>query len=271
MLRRKKMFLLFLVIMTFGMIITNYIVQRFWLFIDYNREYISPSFASLCHFDKKVFNINTKPLEETEYFSFNGIKIGLLPFPNETWWSVGNEGEREYYAGDIRVTLRTISYREKFITVNKLLPDWNRLIYEDIFSDEVRYNEIDKGGILDKYNVTNDYSFLCFLAENVNRENTIFTKSEIIVENYAIKYFSSAINHFGHFPDGIFESYKLSGDYEGFVIKQSTSMDYFIFKNNKLYFFSFSNSSFDYQSGYRISKDIDEEEIKNIMNTVIIE
>ena len=133
----------------------------------------------------------------------------------------------------------------------------------DSLLDEPMFDEKDKEDFFKKYNIASDLDLLNFVLEKHNVNSTIFTPVKIMKEHAMIQHFT-----YMTLSNPSFVS-KITGDYNGYLIgneKVSQSSSFknintvFLFGTDKNYIFSFW-----------INDDFDEEYIKDIIETVVIE
>lgn len=194
--------------------------------------------------------INKNNIKEENYIIYKNVRI-RNDFTNYTITYDSEEGR----------TYRLIDDKEKTIAVFKIGVK-SQLVDSDL--DDYWFNEEDKNNFFKKYNISNDSDLLDFVLEKHNVKNNIFTSIKNMKEHAIIEYFTSVM--LGN-PTYVT---KLEGDYNGYLVekeKGGQSNPTFknintvtIFKDNKLYYFSFW-----------LSDKFTEEYIKEIIETVVIE
>ena len=133
----------------------------------------------------------------------------------------------------------------------------------DSLLDEPMFDEKDKEDFFKKYNIASDLDLLNFVLEKHNVNSTIFSSVKIMKEHAMIQHFT-----YMTLSNPSFVS-KITGDYNGYLIGNEKVSQSSSFKNiNTVFLFGTDEN---YIFSFWINDDFDEEYIKDIIETVVIE
>jgi len=261
--RRKKMFVLFMIIIIFLALIIIPLSNKIWLLRYYQTDNFSFSMGIEMWLEiaEEPLIINIEKSVPPGYLEFKEIKVGNY-FHNYQTSEIGSSDDNVTYI--YRVEEKTLglfamgisdkSWYDLAALPAEISSNYINNYYDQQLSEKLRFNEIDRQAILDKYTVTDDLSFFRFVAKNHDRKSTLFSSKEEIIENFCIKSWANILSSPTE-PVKIIE-----GDYSGYVVKYGHTTEVKIIKNNKFYSFGF----------YNVGETADFEFIKKVMNTVII-
>lgn len=185
---------------------------------------------------KDTINVKSTILNDSEYISFNGLKINI---DLEDYEMVHNDTD-------------TITYENKDKNILVSISGLKESIIEKIKKSEfLELNSEELLEILERNNIKNDYDLIKYISTQKNKNNNLFTNIDDMKENYFM-YFITYI----HMSVG--ENVTLiEGDYEGYILNMYDDKSINIIKDNKTYTFFVRN--------------MNDNEINKLLNTLVIE